>query len=116
MVEEAKNLRFVAFDEDTDLSLSRLGTREPTGGHPVQAIDLDAIVVPGVAFDRRGSRVGFGQGWYDRTLADIASPPEGPLLIGLCYDEQVVSHLPQHRWDRSVQVVVTPSATTTCNE
>lgn len=65
-----------------------------------------AALIPAVAFDARGARLGFGQGYYDRLLA-------GPgfartYLIGLAHPFQVVDTLPVEPWDRPVHAVVTP--------
>ncbi len=68
----------------------------------------DLIVVPGVAFDRRGLRLGYGGGYYDRLLGgkDKARFAKS-LLVGLCYDFQLVEFLPREEWDTAVAVVVT---------
>ncbi|MFP5221323.1 MAG: 5-formyltetrahydrofolate cyclo-ligase [Acidobacteriota bacterium] len=64
----------------------------------------DAALIPAVAFDRRGGRLGFGQGYYDRLLAG----PEfrKTFLIGLAHGFQVVDALPVDPWDRPVHAVV----------
>jgi 5-formyltetrahydrofolate cyclo-ligase len=69
---------------------------------PREAGDV-LFVVPGVAFDRRGVRLGRGDGWYDRALARY--PAGGRLGIG--YDFQLVPHLPAEPWDVSMDAVVT---------
>lgn len=65
--------------------------------------DLEVIVVPGIAWDRAGYRVGFGGGYFDRLLA--AAP--GALKVGLAYECQVVESVPRDGWDMAVDVVVT---------
>jgi 5-formyltetrahydrofolate cyclo-ligase len=62
-------------------------------------------LIPAVAFDRRGARLGFGQGYYDRLLA--GSQFDNTFLIGLAHSFQVVEHLPRDSWDKPVHVVVT---------
>ncbi len=66
----------------------------------------ELIVVPGLAFDRRGFRLGHGGGYYDRFLAEMDTEPR-PVTIGLAYGFQVLDHLPDDRWDRGVQCVCT---------
>jgi 5-formyltetrahydrofolate cyclo-ligase len=60
-------------------------------------------VVPGVAFDLRGARLGRGRGWYDRALARY---PAGTRL-GLAYEFQVVPALPEAPWDVRMHALVT---------
>ncbi len=82
---------------------------------PIQACEViditnktfcpDLALIPGVAFDRKGFRIGYGGGYYDRLL-------EGPqmgraLKIGLCYEAQFVKKLPAEEWDRPVNAVCT---------
>lgn len=64
----------------------------------------DLIFVPALAFDRRGMRLGFGGGYYDRFLSTLSLP----LLIGLAYDFQLVASLPTEPWDIPVHLVITP--------
>jgi 5-formyltetrahydrofolate cyclo-ligase len=63
------------------------------------------ILVPALAFDRRGYRLGFGGGYYDRFLPTLA---HAPLLIGLAYRFQVLDRLPVDPWDCPVHLVTTP--------
>jgi 5,10-methenyltetrahydrofolate synthetase len=62
-----------------------------------------AILVPGVAFDTQGVRLGRGAGWYDRILSRY---PEA-LKIGLAFEEQIASTLPSEPWDVRMDLVVT---------
>ncbi len=59
-------------------------------------------VVPGIAFDRRGYRLGYGKGYYDRFLENFSS-----LSVGLCYNELLKSFLPCDKFDRSVDYIIT---------
>ncbi len=68
---------------------------------------LDVVVVPGVAFDRNGRRLGRGKGFYDRFLSRLG---ETPLRVGLAFDAQVVDELPQSEHDQSVDVVITETS------
>jgi 5-formyltetrahydrofolate cyclo-ligase len=65
----------------------------------------DLLLVPGVAFTRRGARLGRGGGYYDRLLADAA----GCISVGLAFDIQLVDEIPTDSHDREVSIVVTPS-------
>ncbi len=70
----------------------------------------DAVcLVPGLAFDRRGYRLGYGKGYYDRFLAG-----ENITSIGLCYGELVVPKLPAEGHDRQVRLLATEEGVTAC--
>ena len=104
-------LRFVI--PDGALVDGPFGTREPDRGVEVDPTDLAIVLVPLVAADRRGNRVGHGAGFYDRTFASLArvsGTPDrrpGPLLVGLCHDLQVVEELDARPWDVPLDVLVT---------
>ncbi len=88
-----------------ELTPGAFDIREPKAGED-EAIDpgaLDLIVLPGVAFDRRGARLGFGKGYYDRALAGC----EKPLLLALAYDFQVVEAVPTGPHDVRMDGLVT---------
>lgn len=72
----------------------------------------DLALIPAVAFDRSGGRLGFGQGYYDRLLAGPGFADT--TLIGLAHGFQVVETLPRDPWDRPVHVVLTPEETLLC--
>ncbi|WP_028577682.1 5-formyltetrahydrofolate cyclo-ligase [Desulfomicrobium escambiense] len=68
----------------------------------------EVVLVPALAFDRRGYRLGFGGGYYDRFLPALACRP---LLIGPAYAFQLVDTLPTEPWDHPVHLVITPAET-----
>ena len=70
---------------------------------------LDVVIVPGLAFDGDGRRLGFGGGYYDGTFSGAGAGGKRPALIGLCYEFQVVPHCPAGPGDVPVDVVVTES-------
>lgn len=72
---------------------------------------IDAIIVPGIAFDEGGARVGYGGGYYDSLLGGAC---EGVPSIGVAFDEQVVTGVPCEERDRRVDVLVTPTRTIRC--
>ncbi len=65
----------------------------------------DMVILPGVGFDRRGYRLGYGGGYYDRFLARHAV--ESALIMGLGFSCQIVDDLPHDPWDQRVDLVVT---------
>lgn len=85
-----------------------MGVRTPASGPDVAPESLDLVVVPGVAFDRAGRRLGRGAGYYDRFLSRL-SPHTA--TAGICFDEQLVDAVPHGAHDRTVDCVITPSHT-----
>ncbi len=81
-----------------------LGVPVPRHGKLVRVTELDAVVVPGVAFDRAGHRLGRGAGYYDRLL--IRLPPRCR-TIGFGFGFQLLERVPVDTTDRSVSAVVT---------
>jgi 5-formyltetrahydrofolate cyclo-ligase len=85
----------------------RHGLREPQGTAPVVSIaEIAAFVVPGVAFDREGGRLGWGKGYYDATLAGASG-----LRVGLAFECQVVDAVAREEHDVLMQLIVTEVAT-----
>ena len=80
-----------------------LGFREPPRGEH-EASSLDVIVVPALQLDPRGHRIGYGAGYYDRTLPKFAPPA---VAIGVCFDFQLVADVPALDHDARVGEVVT---------
>jgi 5-formyltetrahydrofolate cyclo-ligase len=78
------------------------GIMEPAENCPaVLPTDIDVFVVPGLAFDRQGHRLGWGQGYYDRLLQTVQVP-----LIGLAYSCQIVGLLPFTKYDIVMTTVI----------
>jgi 5-formyltetrahydrofolate cyclo-ligase len=78
----------------------------PTNREQEPAVDvsLDVLLIPGVAFDRAGGRLGFGMGYYDRTLASLIGRPT---RIGIAYECQIAPEIPMDAWDQRMDWVVT---------
>lgn len=93
-----------AYRPGDPMAESELGPREPTLGGPVEPSAVGAVLVPGVAFDPSGSRIGYGGGFYDRFAAIL--PAETP-RIALAFDLQVLPEVPTGPFDRRVDVIVT---------
>jgi len=92
------------------LTRHRFGMLEPAADLPV--VDpalLNLTLVPGVAFDRQGGRMGFGGGYYDRLL-----PTTPALRVGVTYDECLADTLPCAEHDQRMDWVVTPSQEIHC--
>ena len=108
-----ERMQAVAIRSMDELVPGRFGLREPAGGEggesqsaveawPIAGIDL--IIVPALAYDRAGNRLGRGAGFYDRFLAQ---PGRRAVTCGLAFAEQLVDHVPMHENDVPVDMLVT---------
>ncbi|WP_406269112.1 5-formyltetrahydrofolate cyclo-ligase [Streptomyces sp. NBC_00191] len=88
------------------------GLLEPDGERlGVDAVlDADAVLLPGLAVDARGMRLGRGGGSYDRVLARLSAAGADPALVVLLYAKEVVVRVPEEPHDHPVHAVVTPEA------
>lgn len=104
------DLDWAGYDGRQGLQPVRRGLLEPVGPrHGPDALRrVDAVVVPALACDRDGHRLGRGGGSYDRALARL--DPEVP-VIALLYDDELLPGIPVEGHDRPVGVIVTPSRT-----
>ena len=91
-------LLWLPYKEDTPLAPDAPGIPAPPCREPLDALALDAIITPLVAWDARGTRLGMGGGFYDRTF-QRKIPRARPWLIGIAYPCQAVAHLPRRAWD-----------------
>jgi 5-formyltetrahydrofolate cyclo-ligase len=107
----SKALWFAAYTRAQQLSPNRFGIPEPATTHRriVMPWGLDLIVMPLVAFDLSGNRLGMGGGYYDRTLAfkHTRSHWRGPKLIGIAHELQRMDSLPSNPWDIPLDAVIT---------
>lgn len=89
----------------TDIQIGAFGIREPKEGCPEVALNrLDLVLVPGVAFDPHGRRLGRGKGFYDRLLAGF-----GGRKCGVAFDEQIVGEVPAGPQDIRLNCILTPT-------
>ena len=91
-----------------DLAPGTFGIPEPkkVSGHEVPTEKIGLVIVPGIAFDRFGTRIGYGRGFYDRLLPLTRKAG----TLGLAYDFQLVPYIPGEGHDVRVRKIVTESA------
>jgi 5-formyltetrahydrofolate cyclo-ligase len=97
------DLEFAEAGDVVELRPGGRGLLEPRG-EPIDVWEIDAVVVPGVAFDAAGGRLGRGGGHYDRILPRLRP---GVPRIGFCFGVQVVERVPRTWTDQPVDLVVT---------
>ncbi len=95
-------MRFVYMDDLTAVEKGYAGIPEPIADAPVADDETALVLMPGLAFDRTGHRIGYGGGFYDRFLA---AEPNHPTLA-LCYDFQLFEHLETEEFDIPVDSVL----------
>ena len=104
-------LWFLPCDEGSPLAPNRFGIPEPRVSARARcpAHRLDIVLMPLVAFDSSGNRLGMGGGYYDRTFAYLKTRTiwKRPLLIGVAYEFQRVESLPSQPWDIPLHAVAT---------
>ena len=109
IIGEGKTLEFARYDEGDVLEPNHLSILEPADStRKIQPEHLEMVILPLVAFDLQGNRLGTGGGYYDRTFAFMhAKPIKRPLLIGLSYSFQQVDLLPKDPWDVKLDAILT---------
>lgn len=95
-------MKFIYMDDLSLVSQGYAGIPEPVADGPVADDPRALVLMPGLAFDREGRRIGYGGGFYDRFLMN---EPEHP-TIALCYEFQMVEELPTEEFDVPVDCVL----------
>jgi 5-formyltetrahydrofolate cyclo-ligase len=110
-----RSLDWVRLDGSSTLRPGPMGIREPVGAalDDVLLDTLAVMLIPGLAVDRAGRRLGQGGGYYDRALAAVPTADEGgPLLVAVLFDEEILDAVPVEPHDRRVHAAVTPGGVT----
>jgi 5-formyltetrahydrofolate cyclo-ligase len=105
----SRKLWFSPYDTRSRLIADRFGIPEPVSRTRLRAVDLDLLLVPLVAFDRLGGRIGMGGGFYDTSLEFLKR--SGRIreirVIGAAYRFQEVADIPRDSWDVPLHGVIT---------
>ncbi|MCP5468684.1 MAG: 5-formyltetrahydrofolate cyclo-ligase [Deltaproteobacteria bacterium] len=111
-VQKKNRLIWSKVDGPNDLEHGYLGILEPKSNLQIFDIDLiDLLVVPGLAFDIQGRRLGKGMGFYDRSLKNYSG-----IRIALAYDFQIIAEVPSHSHDEKVDIIITPTREIYCSK
>jgi len=103
----SKSLTLHRVDSHADLVDGVWGIREPRADAPAVVIgDIDMVLMPGLAFDRAGNRLGYGAGYYDRLLAPATHKP---VRVAAAFDCQVVDAVPTGPSDQPFHILITES-------
>lgn len=96
-------------DGDTKFKVGAFSVTEPVTGKIARPEDIDVILVPGIAFDRKGNRVGFGKGCYDRLLKSTKA-----IKVGYCYLFQICDEIPAESHDIKMDYIVNEKGIIEC--
>lgn len=98
----------VVCDPATELARGKWGIPEPCVRCPEIAVgELDFLLVPGLAFDERGGRVGYGGGYYDCLIRQLVARPQPPAIVAACFELQLLPTVPTSNHDLPVPIIVT---------
>ena len=97
-------------DLDADLKKSSSDRMEPNPDtcKKISLEDIDIAVIPGLAFDEKGGRIGFGEGFYNRLIAKL---PETTRKIAIAFEEQIVEHVPMDSRKHNLDIIITDQRT-----
>lgn len=99
---DTDSLRHVVLNSFDDLQPNKWGVPEPSIGIKADVRELELVVVPMVAGDKKGNRLGYGKGFYDRFLAEVDCP-----TIGLCFEECMIEKIPVEPFDIKLDKIIT---------
>ena len=104
VVASHKNLQLHRVTPETQFEISRFGIAEPPVSAPPHVPNsVDFVLVPGLAFDRRGHRLGYGGGYYDHLLVDMPRAKR----VAIAFDCQLQMHVPTEAHDATIDMLIT---------
>jgi 5-formyltetrahydrofolate cyclo-ligase len=98
-------MQFHAWQAGAALAKNRYGIPEPCRTAKVTLSQVDMLIMPLVAYDRHGNRLGMGGGYYDRHLESLRDSP-APLRVGVAYSLQEIDSLDNNIWDIPLHAIV----------
>ena len=109
-VKKGKNeLELHKISSFNDLATGHYSVLEPIKSSLVSADKIELVIVPGIAFDKKGNRLGYGNGYYDVLLKKVLST-----TIALAYDFQVINHVPSDKLDVPLDIIITDKQVIRC--
>jgi 5-formyltetrahydrofolate cyclo-ligase len=106
---DTRILDFVLWDNQTQMEKGPYDIFQPKLSDSLQSVVPDIVIVPLLAFDLNGNRIGYGGGYYDATLQALRAQNDKLIAVGLCYARQaVIFKLPTEDHDQKLDWVITP--------
>lgn len=87
---------------ETEFTKGGFSVKEPCGNDIANPTDFDVVIVPGIAFDTMGNRIGFGKGCYDKLLCKTNA-----VRVGFCYELQICDEIPAEEFDIKMDCIIT---------
>ena len=112
-VEGRNTMVFHHWTHDCELVPNRYGILEPAGTPEIPLLRFDVVLVPLVAWDRAGNRLGMGGSFYDRAFQPFAQNPR-PMRMGVAYEAQENGNIPLDPWDIRLHAMLTEKGWFTC--
>lgn len=107
------SMHFADWLNGENLEPNRFGIAEPKQGQAIPLSEHSLVLVPLVAFDKEGNRIGMGGGYYDRFFqANKTSLTKGPLLVGVAYKFQQLDSIRAQDWDKPLDGIITEAGIT----
>jgi len=109
VLNDEKTLQFIRYEKGDKLQLNRYSISEPIDHSiKIEPSLLDMVIMPLLAFDMQGVRLGAGGGYYDKTFAFLqAHPDKKPFMLGIAYANQEAKNLPRDSWDAMLDGILT---------
>lgn len=109
-----RKMDFYYYNEEVVLEKSKFGIYEPLAdkNNLVNSFENALCIVPGLLFDNKGYRLGYGGGFYDTLIKDNPDL----MTVGICYDRHVIENLPTGEYDKNVNYIITEKSVKNCNE
>lgn len=107
-----REMKVIKIEGLEDLQESSLGILEPCNGEEISLEEIDLIIMPGVAFDFEGNRIGYGAGYYDRYLAN---KKDKAIKIGIAYSIQIIGGINSEEHDIKIDCLITENGISRSN-
>ena len=105
IISKREGMKAIKIKSFSELKVGAYGILEPIFDNPIDVINkIDLIVLPGLAFDLNGGRLGYGGGFYDRFLKNTT---EDTLRCAMAYDFQIVNNVTMEEFDERVSIIIT---------
>ena len=108
-----KELLISEIHDLNELSPGAFGIPAPMHPKEFPLNKIDLVIIPGIAFDKKGNRIGYGRGFYDRFLKKLK---KNVPLVALAYDFQIVEQIPTDRMDVKVHKIITEKGVISCRK
>ena len=106
-IQAQNSMNFHRVDQQTKLVKNKYGIFEPNGTQSINANQIDLCLLPLLAFNRHGQRLGMGGGYYDRYFALNKMAKKPTILVGIAYDFQENATIPSEPWDIPLDFIIT---------